>query len=154
MAKSRAFGPLRAWAMVYVRYRDTAKRITGIKETDYGFEISSNDGMSSECFILPSLAEVGAASGRAGIIVTLSNEENIKHVYKHWDSLSANSSLLMIFANPFSLNEEKWLLKPHLHSLVADRGSLLQGLKAMAELVDPISEEAFAEKSQQAVAER
>lgn len=71
-------------------------------------------------------------------------EENILAVYKAWEPLSKNSSLLVVFANPFSATEDKWILKPFLHNKVCDLNSLLQGLKAMSELVEPVSEGALA----------
>lgn len=83
-------------------------------------------------------------AGKSALIVTLSNEENIESVYRMWDALAADENLIVIFANPFSALEEKWLLKPCLHDRVCDRSSLLQGLKAMAELVEPIDAETFA----------
>lgn len=155
MAAVGAFEGLKQWALLYVRHRDIpVKKIADIKDADYGFVIANNDGTAASCVVQPSLKGVSsqfvsatAAAGRKNtLIITLSNEENIKAVYSMWDALAANPSLLIVFANPFSTQEEKWVLKPFLHNRVCDRASLLQGLKAMAELVDPIGEETFAIK--------
>lgn len=144
MTRHDVFELLREWAERYVRFRDISKSIAGIRNAGFGFEIIGADGAISECYVLPSLAGIGEdVVKRAGIVVALSNEVNIRVVCRMWPLFSANAGLLLIFANPFSSSEEKWLLKPHLHDRVSDKGSLLQGLKAMAELVEPVSEDEF-----------
>ena len=84
-------------------------------------------------------------------MITLSNDVNIQAVYNVWDRLAANMDLVIIFVNPFSATEEKWVLKPYLHNKVCDRSSLLQGLRAMAELVEPANEETMMLKIKEAV---
>ncbi len=144
MAAVEAFEGLKQWALLYVKHRDIpVKKITNIKDADYGFVIANNDGTATSCVIQPSFKAVSSQFAKSVMIVTLSNEDNIKAVYGVWDALAANPVLLIVFANPFSAQEEKWVLKPFLHNKVCDRASLLQGLKAMAELVEPIDEEAF-----------
>ena len=154
MAAVGAFDALKQWALLYVKHRDiTAKKIAGIKDTGYGFLIANNDGTTTSCIVAVSFKGVGtefisaAAADKSILVVTLSNEENIQSVYRMWDTLAASQNLLIIFANPFSSLEDKWMLMPHLHNRVCDRSSLLQGLKAMAELVEPITEEAMALKT-------
>ncbi|MBI2581393.1 hypothetical protein HYV85_06365 [Candidatus Woesearchaeota archaeon] len=161
MADSASFEFMKEWALRYVRHRDiAARKISGLKDTGYGFVIVNNDGSSTGCFVQPSLQGVKPAlfataavadkeskeSMRNILIVTLSNSENIQAVYRMWDVLAANSGMLVVFANPFSALEDKWVLKPHLHNRVCDRGSLLQGLRAMSGLVEPIDEETLALK--------
>ncbi|MBI3037136.1 hypothetical protein HYY73_05315 [Candidatus Woesearchaeota archaeon] len=153
MAKVEAFDALKQWALRYVRHRDIhAKKIAAIKDTDYGFLIANNDGTSASCTIALSFKGVSkefisaSAAGKSALVVTLSNEENIQSVYSVWDALAASQGLLIIFANPFSATEDKWVLKPFLHNKVCDRNSLLQGLKAMSELVEPIDEETLTTK--------
>lgn len=145
MAAIEAFEGLKQWALLYVKHRDiTVKKIAGIRDADYGFVIANNDGTATSCVVQPSFKAISTYAGKSVLIVTLSNGDNIKAVYGMWDALAANPGLLIVFTNPFSAHEEKWVLKPHLHNKVCDRASLLQGLKAMAELVEPIDEEAFA----------
>lgn len=161
MADSASFKFMKEWAVRYVRHMDiAAKKISGIKNTYYGFVIINSDGASTDCFvqlslqgIKPELFATAAAadkkskgSKRNTLIVTLSNNENIQAVYRMWNALAANSGLVVVFANPFSALEDKWVLKPHLHNRVCDRGSLLQGLRAMSELVELIDEETLALK--------
>ena len=153
MAPVGAFNALKQWALLYVKHRDiTLKKIAGIKDTDYGFLMANNDGTTTNCIIVVSFNGIGnefisaAAADKSILIITLSNEENIQVVFRMWDKLAANQNLLIIFANPFSALEEKWTLRPYIHNRVCDRSSLLQGLKAMAELVEPIDAETLAIK--------
>lgn len=153
MAPIGAFEGLKQWALLYVRHRDLPlRRISGIKDAGYGFVIANSDGTLTSCVIQPLFKDVhrdfikaaASADKKSVLIVTLSNEENIKAVYSMWDALAASQCLLIIFVNPFSAQEEKWVLKPFLHDRVCDRASLLQGLKAMAELVEPVDAETMA----------
>ncbi len=153
MAPVEAFDALKQWALLYVKHRDIAvKKIAGIKDTGYGFLMANSDGTTTSCIIAVSFKGIGnefisaAAADKGILIVTLSNEENIRAVYSVWETLAASQNLLIIFANPFSSLEEKWALRPYIHNRVCDRSSLLQGLKAMAELVEPIDAEALAMK--------
>lgn len=151
MAHVGAFEGLKQWALLYVRHRDIpVRKISEVRDADYGFIIANSDGTLTSCVIQPLFKGIGnefisaAAAGKSILIVTLSNEENIKAVYSMWDALAASQCLLIIFVNPFSAQEEKWVLKPFLHDRVCDRSSLLQGLKAMAELVEPVDAETMA----------
>ncbi|MBI2176644.1 hypothetical protein HYU40_04865 [Candidatus Woesearchaeota archaeon] len=149
MASGEAFGGLKEWALRYVKHRDiSVKKITAVKDTDYGFRVANSDGTSTDCIIQPSLKGlssrfVSAAVGNT-LVVTLSNDENIRAVYSMWDALAANQGLLIVFVSPFSGQEDKWVLRPYLHNKVCDRSSLLQGLRAMAELVEPVDAETLA----------
>ncbi|MEK6854374.1 MAG: hypothetical protein AABX60_03490 [Nanoarchaeota archaeon] len=145
MADSASFDFTKEWAVRYVRHRDiAAKKISEIKDTDYGFQIINKDGTLLECVVqltIKGISQQFIAATKNVLVITLSNDENIQAVYKMWDALAANRALLIVFVNHFSALEDKWVLKPYLHNKVCDRNSLLQGLRAMSELVEPIDEE-------------
>jgi hypothetical protein len=144
MANDReAFDYLKNWAVIYIRHRDIAlKKIAAIKDSADGFTVENSDGSRVQCLVSPTLKDVGRqALGANPIIFTLSNQSNVQEIYKAWNSLAQNRNLLIILANPFSKLEEKWVLKPYLHNQVCDSSSLLLGLKAMAELVEPLDEQ-------------
>lgn len=157
MVDAGAFDYIKEWALTYVKHRDLSlKKIAEINGTDYGFQIINNDGTITRCIVQLSLKNLSltivtaaedktntsnTSSTLSTFLVTLSNEENIREIYKMWGTLSTISNLLIVFVNPFSATEEKWVLKPYLHNKICDKASLLQGLKAMAELVKPIDEE-------------
>ena len=155
MLPVEAFDGLKQWALRYVRHRDIpVKKIAEIKDAEYGFVVANIDGTSTSCIVqvvfkdlnTGSVSASAAAAGKNILVITLSNEENVQAVYRMWDKIATSHNLLIIFVNPLSASEEKWVLKPHLHNKVCDRSSLLQGLKAMAELVEPIDAETFAIK--------
>lgn len=156
MADSVCFDFLKQWAVRYVRHRDiAAKKISEIKDSNYGFQIVNKNGTLIDCVVQLTLKGISpefTAAARNMLIITLSNEENMRQVHAAWDKLAINSSLLIVFVNPFSAMEERWVLKPYLHNKVCDEASLLQGLKAMAELVEPIDEETLTLKVRRLVA--
>ena len=155
MTLAEAFDYLKEWAIRYVKHRDIAvKNIAEIRSASFGFLIVNNDGTSTNCLVQPSLTAFNPAAAEIetrAMIITLSNDGNIQAVYNVWDRLAAKKDLLMVFVNPFSATEEKWVLKPYLHNKVCDRSSLLQGLRAMAELVEPANEETMVLKIKAAV---
>lgn len=150
MTPVEAFECLKEWALTYIKHRDmAARKIAKIKNSDSGFVVVNNDGTSLSCIVKPSLKSLDSVAAAAEqkkpiIVFALSNEENTLAVYKAWEPLSKNNGLIIVFANPFSATEDKWVLKPFLHNKVCDRNSLLQGLKAMSELVEPVDEESLA----------
>ena len=145
MTLAEAFDYLKEWAIRYVKHRDLAvKKIAEIRSASFGFLIVNNDGTSTNCLVQPSLAAFNPAAAEIetrAMLITLNNDWNIQAVYNVWDRLAAKKDLLIVFVNPFSATEEKWVLKPYLHNKVCDRRSLLLGLRAMAELVEPANEE-------------
>ena len=66
-------------------------------------------------------------------IVCLCIDDNFDFLLKHWDSLKENSKLSLIFVNLVENN--KWIINPHTHSLIADPDSFEIGLKSMFEQV-------------------
>ena len=150
MVDPASFEFIKEWTVRYVRHRDiAARKISGIRGTEYGFQVINKDGTLIECVVQLALKKISGqfiAATKNALVITLSNSENVQAVNRMWDALAANSGLLVVFANPFSALEDKWVLKPHLHNKVCDRNSLLQGLRAMSELVEPIDEETLTMK--------
>ncbi len=138
---------LKDWAITYLKHMDIQGNFSKISEEPNGFLIINKDGSSSFCLVLISLSKNKEAIGKATYVVTLSNKSNISFASLAWDSLAANPKLVLVFANPFSSTEQKWLVKPYIHARVSERKHLLKGLKAMSELVEPIEEAAFAAKA-------
>ena len=66
-------------------------------------------------------------------VVCLQKESNFKSLLNYFSEYSKHSGLTIIFANP-KLNE-KWLVKPAIHSSVADKSTLKTGLRALYDSV-------------------
>ena len=74
-------------------------------------------------------------------IVTINSKENFDIVIKSWDRLIGFKFLNIIFVNPFSGMDKKWIVFPHIHHKICDESSLKTGLKSMFETVEPIEEQ-------------
>lgn len=74
-------------------------------------------------------------------IVTLNSKENFDVVVKNWNALVGFKFLNIIFVNPFSESDKKWIIFPHTHHKICDEQSLDTGLKSMFGMVEPIEEE-------------
>ncbi|MBW2983664.1 hypothetical protein KY361_00965 [Candidatus Woesearchaeota archaeon] len=79
-------------------------------------------------------------------IVTFNNHKNFKEIINNWNKLAEFKSLNIFFVNPFSQLDKRWIIYPHTHNKICDKSSLEKGLKAMFEMVEPISEEAIKNK--------
>ena len=73
--------------------------------------------------------------------VILNSQENFKEMMKHWKKLTDFKFLTIVFCNPFSNTDKKWMIYPHTHDKISDHSSLELGLKSMFDMVEPINEQ-------------
>ena len=74
-------------------------------------------------------------------IVTLNSKNNFDVILKNWNKLVQFKFLSIIFVNPFSEMDKRWIIFPHTHHKICDESSLESGLNAMFETVEPIEEQ-------------
>ncbi|MFH1181890.1 MAG: hypothetical protein V1702_02945 [Candidatus Woesearchaeota archaeon] len=129
---------LKEWAMRYVKNRvSSLEGIIATEEQGNSIIMRRKDG--SATYVVEPVFDIKTA--KKGItIVALSNSTNIDAIAKNWGTLSKLKGMKIILANPFSTQEERWSISPEIHNRICDRKTLKLGLKAMAELVDPITE--------------
>ncbi|MGV8171386.1 MAG: hypothetical protein ACP5OA_01700 [Candidatus Woesearchaeota archaeon] len=63
------------------------------------------------------------------VVVCLNTEENFKFLIKNWKKLADTKNLSFLFVN-IKLND-KWVINPHTHSMIADPDSIESGLRTM-----------------------
>ncbi|MGV8172266.1 MAG: hypothetical protein ACP5OA_06260 [Candidatus Woesearchaeota archaeon] len=63
------------------------------------------------------------------VVVCLNTDENFKFLIKNWKKLSDIKNLSVLFVN-LKLND-KWIINPHTHSMIADPDSIESGLRTM-----------------------
>jgi hypothetical protein len=63
------------------------------------------------------------------VIVCLNNEENFKFLIKDWKKVSEIRNLSFLFVN--LKGNDKWVINPHTHSMIADPASIESGLRTM-----------------------
>lgn len=133
-----AIGYLAEWSSNYVRHKDAIlKRITGIAVKGNIILVQYKD-RSSTVMLLESLKKLNNPI-RESTIVTFNTKENYQALIQKWTELvKAKTTVIMI--NPKSKLDEKWVIATHIHNSVCDKASFKQGLKAMYEMVEPLTE--------------
>jgi len=79
-------------------------------------------------------------------VFLFNSRKNLDVIINEWDTLKDMKGLTLIFVNPFSLTETKWVLSPYLHNMMTDEHTLKTGLKSMFSMVEEISKEDANEK--------
>jgi len=135
------------WAERFVRNKDILeKRIESIEKKVSGFDFVVRYGDKEQFFIvnqkINDLSFLDSFEKDKNMcIVTLNDKSNLDIVLRNWKKLSEYKFLSIIFVNPFSQLDKKWIIHPYTHNKICDKNSLELGLKAMFEVVEPIKEE-------------
>lgn len=146
--KNKSHSFLVEWAVNFVKNKDLiAKKIEQIENEKDGFDLYVKYKDREQYFIIiPKIADIDSIIQRLNnnyyfSIVTLNSKENFDAVLKNWHKLADFKFLNIIFVNPFSELDKKWIVFPHTHNKISDDSSLKNGLKAMFETVEPIEEQ-------------
>lgn len=129
------------WAEHYVRHCDMISgRIDKIEKQQNKLIVSNKDGSVEQILPCPDLDLVEIAGIKSlTTIVTLNTKHNLDALIKKWKPFSEIKDLKIIFFNPDSELEKRWIIKPYIHNKVCDDKSLKQGLKAMFETVEALA---------------
>ncbi len=138
------------WAKNYYKSRDAFhKNIKSIVEQNNCLEIEFKD-KKEKVISCPSLELLDFNQFKDQkdhfSIIILNNRKNIDFLVDKWKSFSQIANLKVYFINPFSETDKKWIISPHIHSKVCDESSLKQGLVAMFETVEPLTEDMLIHK--------
>ena len=146
--ESKLHSFLADWTISFIKNRDiVAKKIEQIENGKDGFDLYVKYKDKEQYFIIaPNLADIDLIMQKMNdifhfTIVTLNSKENFDSVLKSWSKLINFKFLSIIFVNPFSQLDKKWIIFPHTHHKISDESSLKSGLKAMFEMVEPIEEQ-------------
>ena len=135
------------WAIRFLKNKDIlAKKIEKIERDKGGFDLYVKyKDREQYVIVAPQLKDLDSIikkiSGNSYFsIVTLNSKENFDAVVKSWSRLTGFKFLNIIFVNPFSESDKKWVIFPHTHHKICDEGSLEAGLNSMFVMVEPIEE--------------
>ncbi|HLG23554.1 MAG TPA: hypothetical protein VI564_01345 [Candidatus Nanoarchaeia archaeon] len=144
---------LTEWALNFVKNKDAiSKKIVSIEKNKNGFDLFvKHKDKEQFIIVMPSLASLDGAIKKLTnsshfTIVALSSKENFKMLVQNWKTLVEFKFLNVMFANPFSNLDKKWIIFPHTHNKICDEHSLELGLKSMFEMVEQIDEEGVLKK--------
>jgi hypothetical protein len=119
------------WAENYIKNRDlTLRKIISLKvdEKSNVIDVKFKD-KTVRHQIYNELNDTIFAGAGNRVIICLNSKENFNFLIKNWGKLSKIKDFSIIFVN--LKHNDKWLINPYVHSMIADPDSLEAGLKAM-----------------------
>ena len=141
------------WTIQFVKNKDiVAKKIEKIENGKEGFDLYVKYRDREQFFmIVPNITDIDSIIQRINTnayfsLITLNSKQNFETVLKNWGKLISFKFLNIMFVNPFSELDKKWIVFPHTHHKVCDENSLETGLKSMFSMVEPIEEKQLAAK--------
>ena len=139
---------LAEWTLEFVKNKDiTSRRIKAIEHNKNGFDMCVRYNDKEQCFaIAHSLENTRQVMQRIGhescvAIVTLNSGKNLDFLFRNWNDFARFKFLSIIFVNPLSSLDKKWIIVPYLHDRICDKSSLELGLKSIAQAVEQIEEQ-------------
>ena len=141
------------WTIDFAKNRDiVAKKIEQIENGKNGYDLCIKYKDRKQYFVIAAdIVDIDSIIQKLNnedyfSIVTLNSKNNFDVVLKNWSKLVHFKFLNIIFVNPFSETDKKWIIFPYTHQRICDESSLETGLKAMFETVEPIQEDQLMSK--------
>ena len=145
--EDKAHSFLVEWTINFLKNRDIlAKKIEKIENGKDGFDLYVKYRDREQYLIIePQLGDLNGIIKKISnnsyfSIVTLNSKSNFDIVVKNWNALTGFKFLNIIFVNPFSESDKKWIVFPYTHHKICDEDSLETGLKSMFGAVEQIEE--------------
>ncbi len=139
-------GYLLEWLERYFENRKVMDRsISSITTDDTILTLEKKDGTKKVYHIIPSLkdADISQYVQAQHTIVTVNTSENLSVVVSDWKGLSNVRHFSIMFVNPFSRMEKKWVVFPATHHMISEGKGIKKGLQTLFETVEPITLEKF-----------
>ena len=144
-SKSHSF--LVEWTINFMKNKDIiSKKIEKIENGKDGFDLHVKyKDREQYVIVAPQLKDIDSIIKKISnnsyfSIVTLNSKENFDVIVKSWNRLVNFKFLNILFVNPFSESDKKWVIFPHTHHKICDECSLETGLNSMFVMVEPIEE--------------
>lgn len=134
------------WTVNFVKNKDIIqKKIEKIEDGKDGCDLYVKYKDKEQHFIISATLDFDSILKKINnnsyfAIVTLNSKDNLDAMLKVWNKLIEFKFLSLIFVNPFSELDKKWIIFPYTHHRISDESSLKIGLKSIFETVDPIEE--------------
>lgn len=123
---------LKQWTIEYAKNKDiSAKKLVKVDEKKDCVEFHFKDKVNTH-YIMDKMGDnifSQITNSNWKTIICPNTEENFSFLIKNWNKLSGINNLTLIFVN--LKTQDKWIINPKLHSMVADPDSINSGLKTM-----------------------
>ena len=135
------------WVKIYIKNKDVINK--SIESKDFDLIVKYKDKEEFyiiEPFIKDSNIINKLSNDKIINLVVFNSEENLNFVLDNWKRFIDLKEFKIMFVNPFSELDEKWVIKPYMHHKICDESSLKSGLKSMFSMVTSIDENKIIEK--------
>ena len=136
------------WTINFVKNKDIiSKKIVNMENGKDGFDLHVKYKDKEQYFIIASnISDINSIIKKVNdnfyfSIVTLNSNDNFDIIVDNWNKLVNFKFLNIIFVNPYSQSDKKWIISPYTHHKICEESYLKAGLKSMFEMVEPIEEE-------------
>ncbi len=138
---------LAEWSIHYFRSRDAVKKeIVDVKQDSDNFDIVFVKKDKKQFVdVRPVLPGMNGFFDKLTkgpdqyTLVVLNKRPNLELLKKHWKEFIEFPTLSVVFVNPDSNLEKKWIINPYVHHRISDPNSLSRGLDSMFEQVEEIA---------------
>jgi hypothetical protein len=135
--KEDVLGVLREWTLHYLQNKDLITRsIVNIDKNKDGWDlVVSTKTEPRFVLVLPDLAalvpSLDKVKDKNSLIVTLNKRQNVDTLVSLWPQIVAHPKLTLVFVNPYSTLEKKWIIVPYVHERIIERKALKLGLDSL-----------------------
>ena len=133
---------LKEWTLTYLQNRDLLTRtIVSVAKDKDGWDLVITTKTEPRYVkIVPDLAVLNQVIGKFDdnnvLIVTLNTKSNIDLLASQWTDVIGFKKLNIMFVNPNSNQDKKWVILPHIHERISERKALKLGLMSLFSNVD------------------
>ncbi|MCF7862228.1 hypothetical protein K9M79_08380 [Candidatus Woesearchaeota archaeon] len=134
---------IKNWVIEYIKHRDLLENsLKEIKEIAPGELLVRKSDSNIQCLIddnLDNIVNLLENTDHKLMIVVPNKISNLKALRKNWETLSKHRQLKILFVNPDSGTDKRWIIIPYIHNRISDPKTLSQGLKTLFESVEVIN---------------
>jgi hypothetical protein len=133
---------LKEWAINYIKNRDIlVRQIEKIEENKDGWDIAVTAKTGMKFYlIVPKIEDFDGLLKKIDTsnitIIVFNTKANLDAVINNWGKIKGYPHLSIMFVNPNSELDKKWLVFPHTHDRVTEKASFKRGLKALFQTVE------------------
>lgn len=140
------------WTKIYIKSKDAVTQsIESIKEAkDFDLIVKYKD--KEEFYMIePFIKNVDIILNKLNnnkiiTLIVFNSKENFNFIIENWKKFIDLKDFKIIFVNPFSEIDKKWIIRPYMHHKICDESSLKLGLKSMFDMVEKMDETKAKEK--------
>lgn len=139
----KEFKLLKEWTVNYIKNRDIIlKQIESINEKSKEWDVVVKTKTGEKYYLIRPYMEdfnkiLQLLDDNAVTVVVLNTKDNLNILIENWDKLVDYPKFCILFVNPYSELEKKWVIYPKTHQFVTEKSSLGRGLKALFQTVEP-----------------